>query len=176
MGNRQVIVLFNGPQGVGKSTLAECLAKESTRSVLLDADKIKRQVVGGYVGPDNKNKEEFLRLKILAADIIVAQTRIYLENGFSVFIADLFHHLEVENVYNQLANNGIFFKILLMPDIKTAIERDVARKDIKKQGVKNISGMYRHFRIRDFSNWVKLDTSGKTIDESLQLIHLVIRL
>mgnify|MGYP002861182166 CR=1 FL=1 len=42
------LYIITGPAGVGKSTISRRLAKQRTRSALIEGDEIYGQVVGGY--------------------------------------------------------------------------------------------------------------------------------
>ena len=43
------LYVITGPAGVGKSTISKEIAKNKSKSVLIEGDEIYAQVIGGYV-------------------------------------------------------------------------------------------------------------------------------
>ncbi len=168
----QKIIFLNGAPGTGKSTLAYGLAKTLPKSVVLDADFIRNQIVGGRVMPGNDGEwEEFDRQRLLAAKSIVAQTKIYYTAGFTIIIASMMPYLSILNHYfPSLESIGPVKKILLLPSVETVHIRDKKREEYKHTPEKVLNKLYGLFDDPYFDDWILLNNSYQTEEESIKML------
>ena len=97
-----LICLITGPAGSGKSSTSKALARKFKRSAILEVDKLRAMVIGGYVRPWPHNEEVDLQLSLSAKNACDMATN-FMEQGFSVFIDDVVG----EKLLEQYSN---FFK------------------------------------------------------------------
>lgn len=171
MNNKVGIVFLNGPQASGKSTVASNLAKLFPKSVVLDTDLIRGQIIGGLERPGTENVEEFTRQRILAAHSAIAQAKIFHDAGYVVLIPSMTPFLNIiKEYFPALERIDNVLKILLFPNKEILYLRDSQRPEFKQRPKEAISRTYDMFSNDYFSDWIKLDTSSETAEESAQAI------
>lgn len=165
----QSIIFLNGAPGSGKSTLAQAFAETLPKSVMLDADFIRTQIVGGRVRLQREDPKEFVRQRLLAAKAVIAQTRLFYRAGYSVIIVSMTHTSPVLKLYFPgLEKIGITKKVLLTPSKEVLYIRDKERPEFKHTPEKALNEFYEHFNSPAYSDWVRLDTSNQTVEESVK--------
>jgi len=168
--------LVTGPAGAGKSTVVNLLAKELERSVVVEADTLKRMIKGGYARPWPHDDEVNLQTA-LAAKGACDLTKNFLDKNFSVFIADVVGLTDLNGYYKQMEN--LPFKVfLLLPSKEVNVQRDADRKD-KTLGDRVLELNDAFLETAGKGNWHVIDSSNQTAeqtrDEILALLEVDFR-
>lgn len=169
--NDTFVLALTGPAGAGKSTIAEKLAKRLDACVNIDADSIKHMIVSGFSydrenagDPRGWNFNEWA----LVGESIGLLARNFLQHGFDVIINGYIDEPGWENI-EKLAT--ITHKMLLLPAVGTAIERDAGRIADVQQGAASIRRHHDHFSSDEFfKDFVKIDSTDLSVDETIRTI------
>jgi len=116
-----VLVLLNGPPGIGKSTLARLLVQDRPLALCLDIDLLWRSL--------GRWDEHLQQSGPLARDLAVAAARAHLTNGHSVVIPQFLGRLAFIERLEELAweVDAPFSHIVLMDSKAAAVARFLAR-------------------------------------------------
>lgn len=129
------IIIITGTPGVGKSVVAQALAKKISRSVYLSVDTFREMVISGYVFPGQFNwtKETFLQSKIARENVcFVAKT--YVNNDFTVIIDDIVVDESYEFWMKSFPHNAV--KIYILTTLLSVIfRRNKERKNGKSRRI-----------------------------------------
>jgi predicted kinase len=162
------VIAITGPTGSGKSTVAEKLAKKFDRCVNIDADHIKHMIVSGFYKDDTNPGGWSYNQWGLVGDSIGLLTQNFLKEGYSVVINGYIDEPAWTNIQNHVA---ISLKVLLLPDLETATQRDAVRSDDIKMGGKAVQEHHSHFSNDTyFHDFIRLDTTTHSEDETVEKI------
>ena len=163
-----MILIFNGPCGVGKSTISKNLAKRFENCVYINADDIRNSIIGGEINPTN----------VKVTDLnICCMVENFKRFGFDNII--------IENVYeedkhiNEVISNLSKFDsnimcFLLYCNLEENIKRDKLRPTEEICGEKRVTELYNIFQSLDKKLWNKVDISSLLIKESVEKIYNII--
>ena len=167
--NKPIVVLFNGPAGVGKTSLAIECAKQSAKGAYTDVDELRNFIKGGKVNArdPNKNLKKFEKQRLLAVDQVACLASNYVKHEYSYFIADFARLKSVIKRYEENFTQFNFYHILLLPKLDEIIRRDSKRSAKQIHGKDIITRMYKEFKAIDYDKWVKLDTTNFSLVESV---------
>ncbi len=111
-----MLLLINGPPGVGKSTLAQRYADDHALALVVDVDAIRMQL-GQWAAVDES--------KLVARDLARALIRAHLQTGHDVVVAQYLGRPEFrEKLRGEAEQNGARFVEVVVGD---AVERVAAR-------------------------------------------------
>jgi len=165
----QIVLSITGPAGSGKSTISNKLAEKLPNSVNIDIDSIKHFVVSNFIY--DKSPEGIKQWELLGKNTgEVAHN--FFESGYNLII----------NGYINLPAWGVLtnyvsltHKILLLPDIDVAVERDARRDDQRKQGEESVKDHHNYFSSESFyDDFTKIDSSKLTEDETVDKVLALI--
>ncbi len=93
------LYVITGPAGVGKSTISKEIAKNKSKSVLIEGDEIYAQVIGGYVPmwKEGNHLEVFWQ-------ICLNNIETYLKAGYDV----VFNYIIPPKTFNKIKNDNDF--------------------------------------------------------------------
>ena len=158
------LYIITGPAGVGKSTISYQIAKNKTKSALIEGDNIYNQVIGGYTSAWKVGNHLDIFWKICLNNI-----EIYLKNGYDV----IFNYIVTPHSFNIIKEKFKKYNvkfIILMCDEKTILKRDNARIEscrMKERCIKLLN----NFKEYKFEERYYLDTTDFTIEEIIDRIE-----
>jgi predicted kinase len=156
------LILFGGPAGAGKSTLAWAWCRGRERSVQIELDQVRASIVGGYLDPQLPSSEQARQYED-AVRACCALARSYLADGYDVTIDDVLYIEAFESVWRPALGETKASVVILLPDLSTTLRRAGDRaKDVGDSVV-----VSQHHAASRWPASQRLDTTGMTVEESL---------
>lgn len=164
------ICLITGPAGVGKTTVANALAKEFPKTARINVDELRHCIIRGKVHPfpSTEEAEHQLRLAIKNAASLAKN---YNDAGFHVFIDDVVADSEKLTMYLELTVGYQLRIFLLICDQRCLIARDSGRKEEEQMGARSLELSTQFLERDEEHRWLKIDTSKHSIQETLEAIR-----
>ncbi len=166
------ICLITGPAGSGKSSVSKALASKFKRSAVIEVDKLRAMVIGGYVRPWPYNEEVDLQLSLSAKNACDMATNL-LEKGFNVFIDDLVGRKLLEQ-YSNFFKDKNFKAFLLLPSLESLLDRFDNRGDDQELRLRTTELHKQFSDKKDTLNWQIIDSSEQTLEETVGQIYKAI--
>ena len=158
------LYIITGPAGVGKSTISKEIAKNKTKSALIEGDEIYYQVVGGYVPAwkEGNHLDTFWK-------VCINTINTYLEDGYDVVFNYIVTPTPLQIMKKEFENYSIKFVVLLV-DEKTLLLRDKERPEDCQMKDRCIT-LLNNFKNNNYNNQNILDTTNLSIDETVDIIE-----
>ncbi len=169
------VLAITGPSGAGKSTVGEKLAKQLDKCVNIDADHIKHMIVSGFyynrANPEDEKEWGFNEWALVGESIgLLAQN--FQKHGYDVILNGYIDAPAWEELQKLVT---ITHKVLLLPNVDTAKERDLSRREEVQQGEAAVERHHVHFSTDDFfKGFTVIDTTNHSVEETVDLVRLVI--
>jgi predicted kinase len=160
------IVLFGGPAGAGKSTLARLWCASRERAVHIELDAVRSLIVAGAADPQEIGslQSEQYELSVAAC---CALANVFLEAGYDVAIDDVLEPEAYERCWLPALGDVEPRTVIVLPELEEVLRRGAARtKQVKPELIQA-----QHTAIARWPEAVRFDTTGKTAEESLQLLR-----
>lgn len=158
------LYIITGPAGVGKSTISKEIAKNKTKSALIEGDEIYYQVVGGYVPAwkEGNHLDAFWK-------VCINTINTYLEDGYDVVFNYIVTPTPLQIMKKEFENYSIKFVVLLV-DETTLLSRDKERPEDCQMKDRCIT-LLNNFKNNNYNNQNILDTTNLSIDETVDIIE-----
>ncbi len=166
------IYLITGPAGSGKSSVAKTLAKKLNRSAVIEVDKLRAMIVGGYVRPWPHNEEVESQLS-LAAKNACDMALNFTEKYFTVFIDDVVGRKLLEQ-YSEFFKDKNFKTFVLLPSVESLLKRFDDRGDNKELRERTIELHKKFIEQKDKLDWRIIDSTNQSLEETVGEIYKVI--
>jgi len=163
------ICLITGPAGAGKSSVTKALAKKFPRSVVINVDRIRGMIVGGYKKPWPYDDEAELQLSLCAKNACEIANN-FLDKGFKVFIDDLVGRKLLEQ-YSEYFKNDNFKTFLLLPSLESLLKRFDKRGSNEELRTRTHDLHKSFLEKSDKLNWKIIDSSNLTLEETVEEIY-----
>lgn len=165
-----VNIFFNGPPGVGKTSVAEYLAKQSQAGAVIDVDQIRHFQKGGLCRDPHDLK--FVEQKRIAYENTKCLINNFRSQGLETFAADLVLNHEIIKVYEaELGGLENSFHFVLLPDIAIAKERNKSRSPWSIMEDHVIDRYYDFVKENVLlPDWTVINTSNQTVEETAKLV------
>lgn len=163
-----MVIILNGPCGVGKTTLSKQLAKQLVNSVHIIGDEVHNFIV------DSKINKEHIEV---TNQNIVALTSNFLNYGFMNIIIDYVY--EEESVLQEVVHtiqkmDPEVIAICITCSLKENIIRNKSRADADIMDEGRVKELNEILRRENNNVGILLDTSNLSIENSLsQLLKLI---
>lgn len=158
------LYIITGPSGVGKSTISKEIAKNKTKSALIEGDEIYYQVVGGYVPAWKEGNHLATFWKVCINTI-----NTYLEDGYDVVFNYIVTPTPLQIMKKEFENNSIKFVVLLV-DETTLLSRDKERPEDCQMKDRCIT-LLNNFKNNNYNNQNIIDTTNLSINETVDIIE-----
>ena len=156
------LILFGGPAGAGKSTLAWAWCRGRERSVQIELDQVRASIVGGYVDPQLTSDAQGRQYED-AVRACCAMARSYLTDAYDVTIDDTLYKEAYELVWRPALGEMEASVVILLPDLATTLRRAGERdKDVADSLI-----VAQHHAAARWPASQRLDTTGLTVEASL---------
>lgn len=165
------IVLFGGPAGAGKSTLARAWCEKQPRSVHIQLDEVRNLIVSGRADPQVAGavQAEQYRTSVAAT---CALARSFAAAGYDVAIDDVLEPGPFEEYWRPALQGSRWRLVVVLPSLEETLERSSGRR-------KRVQKRHTRDQHRSSSAWpdhLLIDTTGLGLEESLRLVERVLEL
>ena len=159
---------ISGPAGSGKSSVGEKVAKKLERCANIDVDHVKHMIVSGFYKDQSNPAGWGFDQWGLVGDSIGILASNFAKEGYSVVINGYLDEPAWSNIQKHAQ---LTHKVLLLPQLETAIKQDAARLSDKGLGEESVKEHYRHFSNgRYYQSFKKLDTTNQSVEETVDAI------
>ncbi|MFG1720214.1 AAA family ATPase [Micromonospora chalcea] len=159
------VVLISGIMAVGKSTVAEGLARRLPRAVHLRGDVFRRMIVSGRADMTAEPTDEALRQLRLRYDLAASTADRYAAAGFTVVLQDVVLGADLPAMIGRIRHRPLAVVVLApRADVVTARERDRPKTGYGDWPVADLDAGFRADTPR-IGLW--LDTSDQTPEETV---------
>ena len=169
MASDRLIVLFGGPAGGGKSTLARAWCAARDRSAHVQLDDVREQIVFGLADPQSPGATQSEQYELSVA-ACCALARSFAGAGFDVAVDDVLPPVAYEAHWRP-ALAGLDVRIVIVvPSLDATLERARSREKrvreaiIREQHAASLAWPERH----------RIDTTGLSVEESLRLVEAAV--
>ena len=159
------VVLFGGPAGAGKTTLARAWCATRPQAAHLELDEVRSLIICGLADPQEASGVQEAQYR-LSVEATCALARAFATGGCDVAIDDVFEPDAYER-YWRPALDGLPWKlIVILPSLETTLARSRQRTThIREEHTRT-----QHARCCGWDQGVRIDTTGLDLDESLALV------
>lgn len=164
-------MLFGGPAGAGKSTLAAAWCATRPQAVHLQLDGVRALIVSGRADPQQPGPLQGEQYGLSAA-ACCALARTFLAGGYDVAIDDVFEPEAFRACWQPLLADLTPRLVVVLPSLEETLRRSAARTKRVQE---------RHTRAQHAASlgWPaarRVDTTGLSVAESLALAEQAIAL
>jgi thymidylate kinase len=169
------IFILTGVPGSGKSSVACALLQHFPTGLHLPVDEQRAFVVSGIAHPIPEWTDETSRQFRLARQATLQTARRDAREGFTVAIDDVISLQEAQSLYEPRLAREEVYKILLQPDLETALERNRSRQN-KNFDTEVLAETIRrtHQSFAEEGNfapgWLVIDTSQLSVEQTVARI------
>ena len=165
-----IVLAITGPTGSGKTTVADKLAQHIDRCVNIDVDYVKHFIASGFIY--DQSPAGVQQWKLLGENIGLL-ARNFLGAGYNVIINGYINAPACENIQKHVT---FTHKLLLLPHIDVAVQRDAGRKEEVKMGVDAVKEHYSYFSgDRFYDDFTRVDTTNHSVEETIRSIFGLIK-
>lgn len=163
-----MIYVITGVMASGKSTVAELLAREFTKSVHLRGDAFRRMIVCGREEMSEAPSEEAICQLDLRYRLTAQAAREYHKSGFAVIVQDNYYGEMLPHFLEMLVPEPVQ-PIVLCPDAETIRQREAGRPKTGYAGFA-IEALHRDFMASTPRIGIWIDNSHMTPEETVREI------
>ena len=159
-----VFILFGGPAGAGKSSLASAWCASRDKAAHIELDAIRQHIVSGLADPQDggATQSEQYDLSVRAC---CAAGRVFWQAGYDVAIDDVLQRDAFVRVW-QPALVGLPAKVVIL---RPTLEETLRRATNRSKRVREDIILTQHAAMEAWPADVCLDTTGLSVEDSLAL-------
>ena len=156
------LVLFGGPAGAGRSTLAAAWCATRERAAHLQLDHVRELIVAGRADSQQPGplQGEQYELSVRAC---VALAREFLEDGYDVALDDVLDPAAFERDWRPLLSGLPWRLAVVLPSLDETLRRSSSRE----KRVLERHTRAQHSACAAWPAGIRLDTTSLTVDQSL---------
>lgn len=162
-----LVVLFGGPAGAGKTTLAAAWCATRERAVHIELDDVRGLIVAGRADPqrpeDPRQREQYS----LAVAACCALAGVFADGGYDVAVGDVLEPEPFESDWRPRLGTLDWRLVVIVP----GLDETLARSGGRAKRVLERHSIAQHGASLGWPEEIRLDTTGLTIGESLALVQ-----
>ncbi len=163
--NSGLLVLFGGPAGAGKSTLADAWCASRRRSAHVQLDQVRELIVSGRADPRQPGKLQSQQYEISAA-ACCALSRSFVEAGYDVAVDDVLPAPAFEAHWRPSLEGIDWRAVIVLPSLDVKLRRAASREKRVPEAIIR----RQHKASLQWPERMRIDTTGLTVEESLALV------
>ncbi len=163
------MVMFTGPAGAGKTTLARAWCATRSLAVHVELDEVRNLIVSGLVDPQTVGpvQAEQYGTSVAACSALVRE---FIKRGYDVAVDDAVDPGRFERYWLPHLGGIEYSVVVVRPSLKVALERGAGRfKRVRSDVVRD-----QHTAASQWQTERTIDTTDQTIEESLEAVHRLI--
>jgi GNAT superfamily N-acetyltransferase/chloramphenicol 3-O-phosphotransferase len=164
-----MLVLFGGPAGAGKSTLARAWCAIRPRAAHVELDIVRATLVSGLANPQDGGSAQSEQYA-LAVRACCALARVWLDGGFDVAIDDVLEPGAFERYWRPALAGLDWRLVVVLPQLETVLERSRTRE----KRVREEHTRAQHAACSAWPPELRVDTSALSVEQSLAAAERVL--
>ena len=165
-----LLVLFGGPAGAGKSTLARAWCATRSRAVHIELDAVREMIVVGRADPQQPNALQADQY-VLAVSACCALAGVFLRAGYDVAVDDTLEPAPFEAYWRPRLPTTEWRVVIVLPSLAETLARSARRG----KRVLELHSRAQHAAAHGWPGSYRIDTTGLSIEESVPLVEQRIR-
>ena len=161
-----LLVLFGGPAGAGKSTLAAAWCATRGRAVHIQLDAVRELIVAGRADPQQPSALQTEQY-VLSVGACCALARVFLDAGYDAAVDDTLEPAPFEDYWRPLLSGIAWQIVIVLPTLADTLARSAQRR----KRVLEAHARAQHAAAQGWPEHCRVDTSGLTAEESLVLVE-----
>jgi len=159
------VVLFGGPAGAGKSTLARAWCATRPQAAHLELDEVRSLIISGLADPQEPGDLQEAQYR-LSVEATCALARAFVTGGCDMAIDDVFEPDAFERCWRPALDDLPWKLIVILPSLETTLARSRDRdKRVREEHTRT-----QHARSAAWDEDIRIDTSDLDPDQSLALV------
>jgi chloramphenicol 3-O-phosphotransferase len=161
----QTVVLFGGPAGSGKSSLARAWCATRPRAAHVELDEVRDLILSGRADPQEQSalQAEQYRLAVAAT---CALAHVFSADGYDVALDDVLEPEAFDRYWRARLEGLPWRLVVVLPSLEEALRRAAEReKRVREEHIRA-----QHARCAGWDGDVRLDTTGLALEQSLALV------
>jgi chloramphenicol 3-O-phosphotransferase len=165
-----VLILFGGPAGAGKSTLARAWCATRPRAAHVELDGVRHLIVAGRADPQRPGplQGEQYALSVRAC---CALARVFLDDGYDVAADVVLEPVAFERYWRPQLGGMDWRLVVILPSLEEVLRRSQARA----KRVLEAHSRAQHAACTSWSPAHRVDTTELTVEQSLALVRAATR-
>jgi len=160
-----IAVLFGGPAGAGKSTLARAWCTTRSQAAHIELDEIRKLIVSGLADPQEHGERQAAQY-LLSVQATCGLARTFTDEGYDVAIDDVFEPESFERYWQPLLGGLAWKLVVVLPSLDETLARSAGRE----KRVREEHTRMQHALCADWDEAVRIDTTGLDPERSLGLV------
>jgi chloramphenicol 3-O-phosphotransferase len=162
---RGSVVLFGGPAGAGKSTLARAWCATRAQAAHIELDEIRGLIIGGRADPQEPSDLQAAQYGF-SVEATCAVARAFARGGCDVAVDDVLEPDAFERYWRPQLE-GLPWKLIV---VVPSLEETLRRSAVREKRVREEHTRAQHERCSTWNEAVRIDTTDLDIDQSLALV------
>lgn len=162
------LVLFGGPAGAGKSTLARAWCATRERAAHVELDAVRELIVAGRADPQRPTGLQGEQY-VLSVDATLALARSFLAAGYDVAVDDTLEPAPFEAHWRPRLDGLDWRLVVVLPSLAETLARSARRA----KRVLEVHTRAQHAASGGWEPEYRVDTTGLTVAESLERVLVV---
>lgn len=160
-----LVVLFGGPAGAGKSTLANAWCATRERAAHIQLDRVREMIVAGLANPQQPGSLQSEQYE-LSVSTSCALARSFVEAGYDVAVDDVLPPPAFETIWRPKLQGLDWRLAIVVPSLDETLRRALARtKRVDEAIIRR-----QHEASLQWPERYRIDTTGAGVEESLGLV------
>jgi chloramphenicol 3-O-phosphotransferase len=159
------VLLFGGPAGAGKSTLARAWFTTRSQAAHIELDEIRNLIVSGLADPQERGERQAAQY-LLSVQATCGLARAFTDAGYDVAIDDVFDPEAFDRYWQPLLDGLAWRLVVVLP----SLDETLARSTRREKQVREDHTRAQHALCAEWDEAVRIDTTGLDPEESLALV------